>query len=205
MCQGLDNGLGYCDLHRTLLIASRCYQGPTVVVLVGPNEQSFNIHIGILTHNSSFFKSRLLSEGWGEAQQEAVTLNEEIPAVFLLVVRWMYTGRMSDAFITVDMNTGNAYEKTTSSQVLSQKELLSAWLLAEYLNMPALCNHSANLIFAAISPSQEVNYNGGLVKMAFENKTPAGQLRRLLLEAASVGFISLRKEFSDVEGDALSG
>ena len=194
---GLDHGI-----FRAILTSSRCYDDPTVDVLVGHENSLFRVHRGILIHHSGYFKG-CLDSGLSEAQQNAIELDDEDPAIFKLVVRWMYVGRMTDTFIKINMSNGHAQPNADDEKfpVLPQKTLFTVWLFADRRLMPELCNHVVNLIYAAISPSRSIDFDGGLVEMAFSNATPDGHLRRLLVEASTVGFINLRERV-DVDGGA---
>lgn len=74
-----------------LMNDSRRHQSPIIPVRVGPHAETFNVHRDILT-KSDYFRKALDGE-FQEAEDQAIDLPEEDPALFSFVVAFLYEER----------------------------------------------------------------------------------------------------------------
>ena len=64
-----------------------------VTVLVGTELVAFKAPKDMLCHHSKFF-DRALNGKWKEALENQITLEEDKPSAFELIVQWMFTGNI---------------------------------------------------------------------------------------------------------------
>jgi hypothetical protein len=70
-----------------------------------PRQQSFDVHVALLTARSPFFK-RALNGNWAEAIERVVNLPEDDPKAFEMYVHLLYTGT-----IATEQTAGTGLEK----------------------------------------------------------------------------------------------
>jgi hypothetical protein len=70
---------------------SDCDYNKTVIVPVGPEEQSFSVYKDIICASSKFFKAAC-SERWIEGKEKKVRLPEVKPSVFQGYLAWLCSG-----------------------------------------------------------------------------------------------------------------
>lgn len=91
----------------------RRYQSPLIPVRVGPIAEVFFIHRDILTR-SEYFRKALYGD-FREAEDQAVDLPEEDPAIFSFVVAFLYEGTYvpikSAASVLGEFKLQKAFEK----------------------------------------------------------------------------------------------
>lgn len=73
-----------------LIWICRRHQSPIIPVRVGPTAEVFSVHRDILT-KSEYFRKALDGE-FREAEDQAIDLPEEDPAIFSFVVAFLYEG-----------------------------------------------------------------------------------------------------------------
>lgn len=71
-------------------ITSR-HQSTIIPIRVGPSAELFNVHKAVLTKSEYF--SKALDGDFKEADQQAIDLPEEDPAIFSFVVAYLYEGK----------------------------------------------------------------------------------------------------------------
>jgi hypothetical protein len=76
-----------------IMFSSRRHQSPIIPVRCGPEAETFYVHKDILT-KSEFFRNALDGR-FREADEQAVDLPEEDPALFSFVVAYLYEGKFS--------------------------------------------------------------------------------------------------------------
>jgi hypothetical protein len=69
----------------------RRHQSPIIPVRVGPHAETFHVHRDILTRSEYFRKA--LDGAFREAEEQAIDLPEEDPAIFSFVVAFLYEGK----------------------------------------------------------------------------------------------------------------
>jgi len=81
------------DLKKDLWLstADGRHQSPIIPVRVGPHAETFHIHRDILTRSEYFRKA--LDGAFREAEEQAIDLPEEDPAIFSFVVAFLYEGK----------------------------------------------------------------------------------------------------------------
>lgn len=75
------------------MFSLRRHQSPIIPVRCGPEAETFYVHKDILT-KSEFFRNALDGR-FREADEQAVDLPEEDPALFSFVVAYLYEGKFS--------------------------------------------------------------------------------------------------------------
>jgi hypothetical protein len=70
--------------------SNRRHQSPIIPVRVGPHAETFYVHRAILTKSEYFRKA--LDGDFQEAENQAMDLPEEDPAIFSFVVAFLYEG-----------------------------------------------------------------------------------------------------------------
>lgn len=153
----------------------------------------------VLTYSCS-----LLNSNFKEAHENKIHLDTEDPSIFQLVSIWLYTGKFTDSFITIDLKSGNAYPNPSvkeSAPILPQETLFALWIFGDVRLIPMLCNHVINLTFAAISPSRGLDINEDVPRIVFQNTTKGAAMRKLFVEAAAVGdnHSQLQEKLEDAE------
>jgi hypothetical protein len=71
-------------------ISQRRHQSPIIPIRVGPHAETFYVHRAILTKAEYFRKA--LGGDFLEAENQAMDLPEEEPAIFSFVVAYLYEG-----------------------------------------------------------------------------------------------------------------
>lgn len=82
------------------MFSLRRHQSPIIPVRCGPEAETFYVHKDILT-KSEFFRNALDGR-FREADEQAVDLPEEDPALFSFVVAYLYEGKFSPIKPAVD-------------------------------------------------------------------------------------------------------
>lgn len=93
--RGLLVGIGF-----NIMFSLRRHQSPIIPVRCGPEAETFYVHKDILT-KSEFFRNALDGR-FREADEQAVDLPEEDPALFSFVVAYLYEGKFSPIKPAVD-------------------------------------------------------------------------------------------------------
>lgn len=78
---------------------ANCYSShfdTIVLVKVGPEEQKFTIHKGLLCAVSTYFKAAL-EGGFKEAEEQMINMPEDDVEVFEHFQLWVYTGSFMEA------------------------------------------------------------------------------------------------------------
>lgn len=77
-------------IYTDISYRHRRHQSPIIPVRVGPHADTFYVHRAIMTKSEYFRKA--LDGDFREAEQQAIDLPEEDPAVFSFVVAFLYEG-----------------------------------------------------------------------------------------------------------------
>ena len=105
----------------------------TIVIFVGSSRQKFVVHKSFLCHHSPYFQKSLNGQ-FQEAQTGVVNLDDVDIHAFGLFVDWLYTGQTNEA-------------KTKPSKgKITWEEATELWILADYLQIPTLQNHTVKMI-----------------------------------------------------------
>ena len=67
------------------------HQSAIIPIRVGPTAELFNVHKDVLTKSEYF--SKALDGDFKEAENQAIDLPEEDPAIFSFVVAYLYEGK----------------------------------------------------------------------------------------------------------------
>jgi len=67
------------------------HQSAIIPIRVGPTAELFNVHKAVLTKSEYF--SKALDGDFKEAEEQAIFLPEEDPAIFSFVVAYLYEGK----------------------------------------------------------------------------------------------------------------
>ncbi|KAH0845579.1 hypothetical protein AYO21_05508 [Fonsecaea monophora] len=127
-----------------------------VLITVGKEKVKFGVHKEILVSQCSFF-DKCLRGGMKEAQENAVTLWDDDPGAFGVLVEWMYTSRLDHL-----RRPGGV--------------LVNAYVLADKYGMPALQN-------AIVDRFRVANWSGlRNVLWAWGRLAEGSQLRKLFVD-----------------------
>ena len=117
-----------------------------VTVLVGPEKRRFDLHKGLITSRSDFFKAAFM--GKFKEVDGTLTLPEKDPATFKHFVYWLYTGTLKGLYyqrsirptledLTDDLRTEMGRCGVFSvHQLESINPLRNAWERAQYRDLP---------------------------------------------------------------------
>ncbi len=117
-----------------------------VIVLVGPEEHRFDLHKGLISSRSGFFKAAFMGK-FKEADGN-LTLPEQDPATFRYFVYWLYTGSLRGLHYPrsirptlQDLADGLRTEMArcgvfSVERLKSTNSFRNAWELAQYRDLP---------------------------------------------------------------------
>lgn len=114
---------------------------------MGEERKQWRVPLNLLCFHSGYFRCALKG-GFAEAKSKTVKLPKEKAAIFGLVVEWLYThkvgaGLPSDTWEEHNDKIGN---------------LLDAWVLAEYLQIPRLQNTIIRLMSDLVNEGYNIPY-----------------------------------------------
>ncbi|RYO32488.1 hypothetical protein AA0111_g4571 [Alternaria arborescens] len=73
-----------------------------IIVEVGPDRRKYHVQKAFLTHYSEYF-SKALNGAWKEAKDKIIRLIDIEPAIFGLLIEWLYTQNLLN-LITLNAN-----------------------------------------------------------------------------------------------------
>ena len=133
---------------------------------VGPSKVKFGIHKGLLCHHSSYFKAAL-TEGFKEALEGTIALDEDRVDVFKVFNTWLYTGTLC------------AHEGWTELKN-DHNFLTKLYLFSDKRGVPALQNDSIDVIIDGylrldLIPCYDICH-------IWENTVDSSKLRKLVVD-----------------------
>lgn len=169
----------------------RCnFSEPTIAVLVGPQETSFQLHPTILTNNSRFFRAMLAHQAFKEAREKIARLPEVYETVFQDYVTYIYSGVIRVHKDDDDEELTEEYtDENDPGRHLRFHALVELYGLANYLQDLALKNTIIDTLF---DPAHNIpaGINFASVRLAFKITPEHSHLCRLLVDVHLSGCIS---------------
>jgi hypothetical protein len=156
-----------------------------VVVEIGPEHTKYGIHKALLTTHSEYFRKEL-QKCWKEGEECKVVIDDVEPAVFDIIVHWLYTEEMTDGkhtwlglgLLRTYGTNGKFYE--WYYDVKEAMLLFKTYVLADRLGMLRLRNILNNMFTDALvlfDPHLEV------IIYAFNNIPSGRPVLRLLVDS----------------------
>jgi hypothetical protein len=146
---------------------SPAYISEIVTIEVGENKRAFQVHRGLLTFYSGYFKGALDGDST-EAQNGIMKLKIEEPAVLEEFVTWLYSHKLRTESVDED-NPDPHYEAITK-----------LWIFADRRDIPLLMNEMIdNLQHSVVSAWTLPNLT---LRGVYDNTTEQSTLRRMIVD-----------------------
>lgn len=163
-------------------LSHKVYQSPVVRLVVGTEKTPFDVHRDLLCHYSSYFRGALTGD-FKEAKELRIVLDEEIPQVIELFVRFCYTQTLYDPQ-EIKRRSEEWDERTDVS--LPQSMLVNLWTFGDRRGVPALQNMSIDAFHRHMCQSRSLDRR--VISPIYADTTRGAKLRDLIVERfATVG------------------
>lgn len=146
---------------------------------VGPSEEEWTIHEGLVTETSAFFAAAV-KKVWAEGQSKRVKLPEEDANIFHLYARWLYEGKL-----LVRPSPGKQEQGRAETHREEQALLVECYILGDKLQDSSSRNTVINSLLACTlkgDGSGSLWWPVQCVDRVYEVTCSGSPLRRLFVE-----------------------
>ena len=135
-------------------------------IKVGPSDQVFEIHRGLLCDKASYFKAILESLGDWKEKREGIILKEVDPAIFERFDFWL--------------NLDNVLYDHETAQSVPDIDLLKSYFFADERGVPGMQNQIIDTILEKVFYAKTLDIKHQ--RLIWENTPDRSPLRRLLVD-----------------------
>ena len=192
-CEYVTSHASLRDRHTNTL---RLLAGGLVDIYVGASRKQYQVHKTLLCHRSAFFRAAFCGP-FMEAASSTLSMVDDAPEVFDLVVRWIYKGTI-DPLTREHLRSSNNNNSSSSSSSDNTRTTTAAplihlqlFVLADKLQMPDLQDCVLDAIRRGLRRANTYLAPGQIVYVL--NNAPATSvLRRFTVDLAAFAVCRMR-------------